>query len=60
LKHLESSPEPAPLLREKVKKGELGFKTGQGFRKWSMEEAQRSRKSLIEYLLKWTNEQKGD
>ncbi|MGD0915090.1 MAG: 3-hydroxyacyl-CoA dehydrogenase NAD-binding domain-containing protein [Thermodesulfobacteriota bacterium] len=59
LKHLESSPEPAPLLKEKVKKGELGFKTGQGFRRWSMEEVQRSRKKLLEYLLKWTNEQKG-
>jgi 3-hydroxybutyryl-CoA dehydrogenase len=59
LKHLEASPEPAPLLKEKVKRGELGFKTGQGFRKWSMEEAQRSRKKLLEYLLKWTNEQKG-
>jgi 3-hydroxybutyryl-CoA dehydrogenase len=59
LKHLESSSEPAPLLSEKVKRGELGFKTGQGFRKWSMEEIQRSRKKLLEYLLKWTNEQKG-
>jgi 3-hydroxybutyryl-CoA dehydrogenase len=59
LKHLESSPEPAPLLREKVKKGELGFKTGQGFQKWSMEEVQRSRRRLLEYLLKWTKEQKG-
>ena len=59
LKHLESSSEPAPLLREKVKKGELGFKTGQGFQKWSMEEVQRSRQKLLEYLLKWTNEQKG-
>jgi 3-hydroxybutyryl-CoA dehydrogenase len=59
LKHLESSPEPAPLLREKVRKGELGFKTGQGFRRWSTEEVQRSRKRLLEYLLKWTNEQKG-
>jgi 3-hydroxybutyryl-CoA dehydrogenase len=59
LKHLESSPEPAPLLRQKVKKGELGFKTGQGFQKWSMEEVERSRKRLIEYLLKWTKEQKG-
>lgn len=57
LKHLESSPEPAPLLKEKVKKGELGFKTGQGFRRWSMEEAQRSGKKLLEYLLKWTKEQ---
>jgi 3-hydroxybutyryl-CoA dehydrogenase len=59
LKHLESSPEPAPILKEKVKKGELGFKTGQGFQKWSMEEVQRSRQKLLEYLLKWTNEQKG-
>jgi 3-hydroxybutyryl-CoA dehydrogenase len=59
LKHLESSPEPAPLLRQKVKKGELGFKTGQGFQKWSTEEVERSRKRLIEYLLKWTKEQKG-
>jgi len=59
LKHLESSPEPAPLLREKVKKGELGFKTGQGFRRWSIEEVQRSRRGLLEYLLKWTKEQKG-
>jgi 3-hydroxybutyryl-CoA dehydrogenase len=58
-KHLESSPEPAPLLREKVKKGELGFKTGQGFRRWSAEEIQHSRKKLLEYLLKWTKEQKG-
>jgi 3-hydroxybutyryl-CoA dehydrogenase len=59
LKHLESSPEPAPLLRQKVKRGELGFKTGQGFQRWSMEEVERSRKRLIEYLLKWTKEQKG-
>jgi len=59
LKHLESSTEPAPLLREKVKKRELGFKTGQGFQKWSMEEIQRSRRRLLEYLLKWINEQKG-
>jgi 3-hydroxybutyryl-CoA dehydrogenase len=58
-KHLESSPEPAPILREKVKKGELGFKTGQGFRRWSTEEVQRSRRRLLEYLLKWTKEQKG-
>jgi len=31
LKHIESSPAPSPLLREKVEKGELGFKSGQGF-----------------------------
>ena len=59
LKHLESSPEPAPILKEKVERGELGFKTGQGFQKWSTEEVQRSRHKLLEYLLQWTNEQKG-
>jgi 3-hydroxybutyryl-CoA dehydrogenase len=57
LKYLDSSPEPAPILREKVRKGELGFKTGQGFRKWSADEVKRSRANLLEYLLRWTKEQ---
>ena len=35
LKYLNSSPSPSPLLREKVKRAELGFKTGQGFYTWS-------------------------
>jgi 3-hydroxybutyryl-CoA dehydrogenase len=52
LKHLESSPQASPLLAEKVKKGELGFKTGCGFQAWSQAQAQRSRKELVEYLLK--------
>lgn len=51
LKHLERSPDPSPLLKRKVKAGELGFKTGRGFQKWSPEEAQKSRKRLQEYLL---------
>ena len=54
LKHLERSPDPSPLLRKKVENGDLGFKTGRGFREWSPEEAQRSRKRLQEYLLKVT------
>lgn len=53
LKYIESSPSPSPLLREKVAKGELGFKTGQGFQTWSAEEADRSRRKLLEYLLDW-------
>lgn len=32
LKHIESSPEPSPLLKQKVEEGNLGFKTGRGFR----------------------------
>ena len=51
LKYLNSSPSPSPLLREKVERGELGFKTGQGFYTWSVEEVQRSRERLLEYLL---------
>jgi len=58
LKHLESSPQPSPILRKKVEMGELGFKTGQGFQKWSSEDAKLSRTKLVEYLLKWTKEQK--
>jgi 3-hydroxybutyryl-CoA dehydrogenase len=54
LKYIESSPEPSPILREKVERGDLGFKTGQGFQKWSAEEADRARRNLVEYLLDWT------
>jgi len=54
LKYIESSPEPSPILREKVERGELGFKTGQGFQKWSAKEADRVRRNLVEYLLEWT------
>jgi 3-hydroxybutyryl-CoA dehydrogenase len=51
LKYLNASPSPSPLLKEKVEKGELGFKTGQGFYTWSAEEAKRSREKLLGYLL---------
>ena len=52
LKHLESSPNPSTLLKEKVQKGELGFKTGKGFREWSDQEIQHSQEKLGEHLLK--------
>jgi 3-hydroxybutyryl-CoA dehydrogenase len=51
LKHLESSPEPSPLLVEKVKNGELGFKSGKGFQEWTPEEIAESRRRLIQYLI---------
>ncbi|MCJ7593435.1 MAG: 3-hydroxyacyl-CoA dehydrogenase NAD-binding domain-containing protein [Desulfobacterales bacterium] len=56
LKHLESSPEPSPLLKKKVEQGDLGFKTGLGFQAWSPEEVERSRARLQEYLLRVTKE----
>ncbi len=55
LKYLESSPNPSVLLKEKVENEELGFKTGRGFQTWSQQEAQRSRKELVEYLLEVTS-----
>ncbi len=54
LKHIESSPKPSPLLKEKVARGELGFKAGWGFQTWSVEEATKSRNNLLEYLIEWT------
>jgi len=51
LKHIESSPEPSPLLKKKVKDGDLGFKTGRGFQDWSADDIKQSRKELQEYLL---------
>jgi len=55
LKYLESSPNPSALLKEKVEKGELGFKTGRGFQTWSQQEIQKSRQELVEYLLEATS-----
>lgn len=56
LKHIDRSTEPAPILKQKVERGELGFKTGRGFQEWSQESMQRSRKRLVEYLIKWNRE----
>ena len=51
LKYLEDSHEPSPLLREKVEKGELGFKTGgKGFMEWTPEEMKALRERLLDYL----------
>lgn len=52
LKHLENSTEPSPLLKEKVEKGDLGFKTGKGFQEWAPEQVRESNDSLREYLIK--------
>lgn len=52
LKHLENSKEPSPLLVEKVKNVDLGFKTGRGFQDWTNEEIKISNSELREYLIK--------
>jgi len=55
-KYIDASPDASPLLKKKVEKGELGFKTGQGFQTWSAEEAEKSRKNLLDKLIEWTKE----
>jgi 3-hydroxybutyryl-CoA dehydrogenase len=54
LRHLDRSVEPAPVLRDKVERGDLGFKTGRGFQEWSEQSIERSRKQLLEHLIAWT------
>ncbi len=56
LKYIERSTEPAPILKQKVEKGELGFKTGRGFQEWDQESIQRSKSQLLEYLIRWNRE----
>jgi 3-hydroxybutyryl-CoA dehydrogenase len=55
LKHLERSPEPSPLLKENVARGDLGFKTGRGFQQWSAEKAAETHNRLKTYLLEVTS-----
>lgn len=50
--HIENSTEPSKLLKQKLDEGKLGFKSGEGFMKWSQEDIERSQKKLIEGLIK--------
>jgi 3-hydroxybutyryl-CoA dehydrogenase len=47
---LDRSAGPHPLLREKVAAGKLGMKTGEGFRKWTPEQAEAVRERLRRFL----------
>jgi 3-hydroxybutyryl-CoA dehydrogenase len=50
--HIENSKEPSRLLKQKMEEGKLGFKSGEGFMKWSKEEIEKSQKDLLEGLIK--------
>ncbi len=47
---LDRSAGPNPFLREKVAQGKLGMKTGEGFRRWTAEQADAVRQRLSQYL----------
>lgn len=51
LKHINADPTPSTTLQAKVAAGDLGFKTGSGFLKWSDSDIAESRKRLASYLI---------
>jgi 3-hydroxybutyryl-CoA dehydrogenase len=50
LPHLDRTPGPAAMLRDKVARGELGMKSGRGFRTWREGEPAAVRERLLRYL----------
>lgn len=52
LKDLEDSHEPSPLLKQLRDEGKIGFKTGEGFQKWTPEQAAKANADLNEYLIR--------
>jgi 3-hydroxybutyryl-CoA dehydrogenase len=53
LPDMDTSNESYPLLLEKVKKGELGAKTGKGFYEWTPEFTEAWRKKMIGNLIRF-------
>lgn len=51
LPYIDSRPAPSPLLEQKVKNGQLGFKSGEGFRSWSEAEQNALRKKVLDHLM---------
>ena len=49
---IDSRPGPSPYLEGLVKSGKLGFKSGEGFRKWSAEEQAALRSKVLQHLKK--------
>ncbi len=50
--HIENSTEASPLLIQKLNEGKLGFKSGEGFQKWTAQEIEESQQNLNDGLIK--------
>jgi len=50
LPFIDRTPGPLPILRDKVAAGDLGMKTGRGFRTWTEEQASAAHARLAEHL----------
>jgi 3-hydroxybutyryl-CoA dehydrogenase len=52
LADIDSRPGPSPYLEKLVADGKLGFKSGEGFRKWSSEQQTALRSKVLQHLKK--------
>ena len=52
LQYLEDSHAPSPLLAKMREEGKMGFKSGEGFMKWTPEEVEKQNADLNEYLIR--------
>jgi len=50
IQHLDRTAGPHPFLRSKVAQGKLGMKTGEGFRRWTPQQAEEVRERLRRFL----------
>jgi len=57
---LDRTPGPHPYLREKVKAGKLGMKSGEGLRQWTAEQAAAVRQRLSRFLVEQAKARRKD
>jgi len=51
LPFIDRTPGPLQILKDKVSAGDLGMKTGRGFREWTPDEAAATRQRLTDHLI---------
>lgn len=57
LKHLETSSDPAPILKRNIDQGHLGFKSGSGLQNWTEKNIADTRSRLADHLIAWNKAQ---